>query len=225
MGFHTNQCKTRGDNSPPSNGFFPSLFLSLSLGCHGLDPAATDNGNDLEPGGKKRPKNIGGGRGKSGEQNAVTQNEKNPTFLWTIPFLTFSLVRRWKTNRLVGNQKRPLNPVNWFQLGVTRFDWVLPSFTRFYLVLLGLPRFNWVLPIFTGFYWVPQGFTGFLLGFTGFYWVLPSFTGFYWVLLGFTGFYWVLLGFTGIYWDLLGFTERARVAPLLIVPRRRVIDS
>ena len=81
---------------------------------------------------------------------------------------------------------------------LTKFYWVLPSFTGFYLVFLGFTQFYWVLPSFTGFYLV-------LLGFTQFYWVLPSLTGFYLVLLGFTQFYWVLPCFTGFYLVLLGY--------------------
>ena len=72
---------------------------------------------------------------------------------------------------------------------------VLPSFTRFYWVLLG---FNWVLLGFTGFYRVLPGFNWALLAFlgvTGCYWVLPSLTGFHWVSLGFTEFFWFSLGF------------------------------
>ena len=53
-----------------------------------------------------------------------------------------------------------------FELGFTRFSWVLPSFIGIYQVLLGFTRFYWVLLGFTGFYWVLLGFYRVLLGFT-----------------------------------------------------------
>ena len=56
------------------------------------------------------------------------------------------------------------------QPGVLTYSYrELPSFAKFYWVLLGLTGFDWVR-----------------LGFTGFYRVLPGFTGFYLVLLSFT---------------------------------------
>ena len=58
-------------------------------------------------------------------------------------------------------------------------------------------QFYLLLPSFTRFYWVLLSSTVFFLLFSGFYWVLPGltgFTGFYWV---FTRFYRVLLGSIG----------------------------
>ena len=52
---------------------------------------------------------------------------------------------------------------------------------------MGLTRFYWVLLSFTGLNWVFTGSRLVLLGFTGFSWVYRVFTGFF-----FTGCYWVL---------------------------------
>ncbi len=118
----------------------------------------------------------------------------------------------------------------WVLPGFTRFYLLLPSFTGFYWVLLGLTRFDLLLPSFTGFDWVWLGFTGFnkvrptstefygvftrfnvvLQGFTGFDWVWLGLTGFDWVWLGLTGFDWVWLGLTGFDWVFLGGSPASR---------------
>ena len=85
-----------------------------------------------------------------------------------------------------------------FLLAITGFfNWILPSYTRYYRVLLG----------FTKFYRVWWGFIGFWLGHTGFYRVLTwlfeveqGYTRFSWVLPGFTEFDEVCFGVTGVRW-------------------------
>ena len=57
----------------------------------------------------------------------------------------------------------------------TRFEWVLPGFTGFYLVSKGLTRY-W--PGLNRFYWVFLGLKGFNPILTRFEWVLPGFAWF-----------------------------------------------